>query len=103
MVQGMIMRIFLAGVVLAASLVLAQDAPKPTAKECRAELKTWVPMFKAAYEDSACAGDGSASCPFAPPVRALGVGQLNGIAFRAESCVTVDARRRYFYQRVATR
>jgi len=90
-------------VVLATSIVWAQDAPKPTAKECRAELKQWVPMFKAAYADPACVGNGTASCPFAPPVRALRVGQLTDIAFRAEACVKVDARRRYYYQRVATR
>jgi hypothetical protein len=60
-------------------------------------------MFKAAYADPACAGDGTASCPFAPPIKDLNVGHLTDIAFRAEACVKVDARRRYSYQRVATR
>jgi len=97
------MRLALVGaVVLATSIVWAQDA-QPTVKECRAELKEWVPMFTAAYADPVCTGDGTTSCPFAPPVRALCVGQLTDIAFRAEACVNVDARRRYYYQRVAAR
>jgi hypothetical protein len=60
-------------------------------------------MFKNAYEDPACKGDGTASCPFTPSVRAIRVGQLTDIAFRAEACAKADARRRCYYQRVATR
>ena len=98
------MRAFtLVGVALATSIVWAQDAPNPTAKECREELKQWIEMFTAAYADPACVGNGTTSCPFAPPLRALRVGQLTDIAFRAEACVKVDKRYRYYYQRVATR
>lgn len=93
-------RVVLAMLVASAALV-AQD--RPTVQECRADLSKWVPMFKAVYADSACAGDGTLSCPFAPPIKDLNVGQLNSLVARAEDCTKVDQHRRYFYQRVATR
>ena len=64
---------------MTASVLNAQD--QPTAKQCRANLKTWVPMFKAAYDDPACKGDGSPSCPFAPAIRSLNVVQLIHLPF----------------------
>jgi hypothetical protein len=89
-------------VLLVASAGLAaQD--KPTVKQCKANLNQWVPMFKAVYEDPACKGDGSPSCPFAAPVRNLDIGELVHIPFEAEACAKVNRRRRYDYQRVATR
>lgn len=94
---------FLAGVVLAATLVSAQNPPKTTTKECRAELKQWVPMFKVAYADPACTGDGSASCPFVSSLRDLDIGQLMRLPFQAEACAKVDKRRRYRYEQAAVR
>ena len=86
---------------MTASILNAQD--QPTAKQCRANLKTWVPMFKAAYDDPACKGDGSPSCPFAPAIRSLNVVQLIHLPFEAEACVKADRRHRYDYERVAAR
>ena len=61
-------------------------------------------MFKAAYADSSCAGDVTPSCPFAPSIKDLNVGQLSYMVARAEACTKADRRRRrYYYQRVATR
>jgi len=60
-------------------------------------------MFKAAYADAACKGDGSAACPFVAPIRDLSTGQLTDITFEAEACAKVDKGHRYDYQRVATR
>jgi hypothetical protein len=89
-------------VLLVASAGLAaQD--KPTVKECKAKLNQWVPMFKAVYDDPACKGDRSPSCPFAAAVRNLDTGQLVQIPFEAEACAKVNRRQRYYYQRVATR
>jgi hypothetical protein len=92
----------LAFVLLVASGLVAQER-QPTAKECRANLKQWISTFKAAYDDPACSGEGSASCPFAAPIRDLDIGQLGHIPFEAEACAKADKRRRYFYERVAAR
>jgi len=91
-------------VFIASATLVAQDRAKPTVQECKADLSKWVPMFKAAYADSSCAGDGTPSCPFAPSIKDLNVGQLSYIVARAEACTKADRRRRrYYYQRVATR
>ena len=86
---------------VASAGLAAQD--KPTVKQCKANLNEWVTMFKAAYDDPACRGDGSPSCPFAAAIRDLDIGRLVHIPFEAEACAKVNRRRRYDYQRVATR
>ena len=86
---------------VASAGLAAQD--KPTVKQCKANLNEWVSMFKAAYDDPACRGDGSPSCPFAAAIRDLDIGRLVHIPFEAEACAKVNRRRRYDYQRVATR
>jgi hypothetical protein len=78
-------------------------AEQPTAKQCRVDLVSWVSMFKAAYADPACAGDGTPSCAFVAPIRDLRTKQFSDLAFQAEACTKVDHKNRYLYQRVEAR
>jgi hypothetical protein len=86
-------------------LVLASSTfgEQPTPKECKAGPAKWVPMFKAAYDDPACKGDGSEACPFVLPVREFTTTQLTDLVSQADGCAKVDTHNRYLYQRVATR
>jgi hypothetical protein len=92
-------RIVAMALLMSATVLAAQDQ----AKQCRANLKQWASMFKAAYDDPACKGDGSPSCPFAPAIRSLNVTELIQMPFEAEACIKTDRRHRYDYERVAAR
>jgi hypothetical protein len=85
-------------------LVLISPAFAQEGAQCRAELKTWLPMFKAIYDAPECQGDGTVACAFAAPVKNLTSGQLTTIADEMDSCAKLDIEGdRYLYQRVATR
>ena len=85
-------------------LVLISPAFSQEGAQCRADLKTWMPMFKAVYDAPECQGDGTVACAFAAPIKNLTSGQLTTIAAEMDSCAKLDADGdRYLYQRVATR
>jgi hypothetical protein len=90
-------------VVLLIASATAQD--KLTAKQCRADLGKWVPMFKATYAAAECQGDGRPNCPFVDPIRTLQSAQLVNIATEAEECIKLDSKKKnhFYYERVATR
>jgi hypothetical protein len=79
--------------ILLATSLFAQDAPpKPTVRECGANLKQWVTMFKTAFENPVCAGDGTHACPFAASLRTFSTDELLDIPPLAEACSAVDKR-----------
>ena len=78
-------------VVLLIASATAQD--KLTAKQCRADLGKWVPMFKATYAAAECQGDGRPNCPFVDPIRTLQSAQLVNIATEAEECIKLDSKK----------
>jgi hypothetical protein len=85
-------------------LVFISPAFAQEAAQCRADLKTWMPLFKAVYDVPECQGDGTVACAFAAPIKNLTSGQLTTIADEMDSCAKLDAEGdRYLYQRVATR
>jgi hypothetical protein len=85
-------------------LVLISPAFAEDVAQCRADLKTWMPMFKAVYDVPECRDDGTVACAFAAPVKNLTSGQLTTIAAEMDSCAKLDIEGdRYLYQRVATR
>jgi hypothetical protein len=71
-------------------LVLISPAFAQDVAQCRADLKTWMPMFKAVYEAPECQGDGTLDCAFAAPVKNLSSGQLTAIAAEMDSCAKLD-------------
>jgi len=77
-------------VLLLLGQLAAQDAPKPTVKQCRASLKQWIPLFRDAYATPECNGDGSPACPFAAGLRAMSTDDLLDIPPLAEACIAVD-------------
>ena len=86
-------------VLIFVSPVIGQDIA-----QCRADLKAWMPMFKATYDAPECRGDGTVACPFAAPVKDLTSGRLTSIVYEMDSCAKSDTDGdRYLYQRVATR
>lgn len=84
----------LAVVLMFGSLSFAQDAPKPTVRECRANLSRWLPLFRDAYGSSACNGDGTHACPFAAGLRTLSTDELLDIPPQAEACIFADRHRK---------
>jgi hypothetical protein len=85
-------------------LVLISPVFAQEVAQCRADLKTWMPMFKAAYDTPACQGDGTVACAFAAPIKNLTSGQLTTVSAEMDTCAKLDAQGdRYLYQRVATR
>jgi hypothetical protein len=85
-------------------LVLISPAFAQEVSQCREDLKTWMPMFKAIYDAPECQGDGTVACAFAAPVKNQTSGQLTTIAAEMDSCAKLDTEGdRYLYQRVATR
>jgi len=85
-------------------LVLISPVFAQEVAQCRADLKTWVPMMKATFDSKACKGDGTVACPFAAPIKNLTSGQLTTIVAEMDACAKADAEGdRYAYQRVATR
>ena len=52
-------------------LVLISPAFAQEVSQCRADLKTWMPMFKAIYDAPECQGDGTVACAFAAPIKNL--------------------------------
>ncbi|MFZ0868347.1 MAG: hypothetical protein WA182_13840 [Candidatus Sulfotelmatobacter sp.] len=87
------MKLALAIVLLTLGQLFAQDAPKPTVKECRANLKQWIPLFRNAFASPACNthdGDGSPACPFAAGLRTMSTDELLDIPPLAEACIAVD-------------
>jgi hypothetical protein len=70
---------------VAAGQLLAQNQP-PTVRECRANLKQWIPLFRDAYATSECDGDGSSACPFAAGLRAMSTDELLDIPPLAQAC-----------------
>jgi hypothetical protein len=92
----------LAFILLVASAV-AQDQPKPTVRECRAHLRVWLPLFRLAFADTKCNGDGTSACPFAAGLRTLSTSELLDIPAQSESCIPVDKKRRFAYGWIATR
>jgi hypothetical protein len=90
-------------VVLFLALTVLAQGQQATRKQCKDSLAKWGPLFKSAYSDAACLGDGTPDCPFVAPVRNLRTADLSDIAFQAEVCTKVDEKNRYLYQRVATR
>ena len=53
------MKILAVFVLLVTSGLAQEPKPKPTVKECRAHLRVWLPLFRLAFADAACNGDGS--------------------------------------------
>jgi len=91
-------------IVLVFVLALISTAFSQEAAQCRADLKMWVPVFKAIYDAPECQGDGTVACAFAAPVKNLTSGQLTTIAAEMDCCAKLDIEGdRYLYQRVATR
>jgi hypothetical protein len=85
----------LAFVLLMLGQLFAQDPPKPTVRECRANLNRWLPLFHLAFADAACNADGTPACPFAAGLRTLSTSELLDIPAQAEACIPVDRKRRY--------
>jgi hypothetical protein len=86
-------------VLIFVSPVIGQDIA-----QCRADLKAWMPMFKATYDAPECRGDGTVASPFAAPVKDLTSGRLTSIVYEMDSCAKLDTEGdHYLYQRVATR
>jgi len=86
-------------VLIFVSPVIGQDIA-----QCRADLKTWVPMFKVTYDSPECKADGTVACAFAAPIKNLTSGQLTTIVSEMDGCAKSDTDGdRYLYQRVATR
>jgi hypothetical protein len=77
-------------VLLMLGQLAAQDAPKPTVKQCRASLKQWIPLFRDAYAAPACDNNGSPACPFAAGLRTMSTDELLDIPPLAEACIAVD-------------
>jgi hypothetical protein len=77
-------------VLLLLGQLAAQDAPKPTVKQCRASLKQWIPLFRDAYATPECDNDGSPACPFAAGLRTMSTDELLDIPPLAEACIAVD-------------
>jgi hypothetical protein len=87
------MKLALAVLLLTLGQLFAQDAPKPTVKECRTNLKQWIPLFRDAFASPACNahdGDGSAACPFAAGLRTMSTDELLDISPLAEAGIAVD-------------
>ena len=78
----------LAVILLLLGQLAAQD--KPTVKQCRANLKQWIPLFREAYAAPACDNDGSPACPFAAGLRTMSTDELLDIPPLAEKCIAVD-------------
>ncbi len=93
-------------VLLMLGQLFAQDAQpkplKPTVRECRANLKQWIPLFRDAYGTRECDGDGTHACPFAAGLRALSTDELLDIPPLAQACIFAD-RHRKGYAWVAVR
>jgi hypothetical protein len=85
-------------------LVLISPAFAQDVAQCRADVKTWMPMFKAVYDAPECQGDGTIACGFAAPIKNLTSGQLATVVSEMDSCAKLDTDGdHYLYQRVATR
>jgi hypothetical protein len=91
----------LAVVLALASVVSAQT--QPTVRECRAHLRVWLPLFRLAFADAECNGDGTPACPFAAGLRTLSTSELLDIPARAEACIPVDKRHGWAYGWVSAR
>jgi hypothetical protein len=93
----------LAFVLLVASGLAQEAPPKPTVRERRAHLRVWLPLFRLAFADTKCNGDGTPACPFAAGLRTLSTSELLDTPARAEACIPVDKKRQFAYGWIATR
>jgi hypothetical protein len=69
-------------IVLVFVLAIISTAFSQEAARCRADLKMWVPVFKAIYDAPECQGDGTIACGFAAPIKNLTSGQLPPLFLR---------------------
>src|ERR1700679_1516359 len=78
-------------IVIVIVLVFISSAFSQDIAQCRADLKTWMPMFKAVYDAPECQGDGTVACAFSAPIRNLTSGQFTTIAAQMDACAKSDA------------